>query len=782
MTYIVKVSVRSLVEYAHRAGSIDAEFRTNVSLQEGTKAHQQIQKSYAEHDLKEVHLAGILRCGELELHMEGRCDGILQDSDGVTIDEIKSTAGSLERIDENTSPVHWSQAYCYAYLYVKREGLQRLSVRLTYVQVDTGQQKRFLKTVSAAELESIMQSLAAKYAPYAKLQLEHEERRNRSIRELSFPFDEYRQGQRKLAGAVYQAIIERQKLFVKAPTGTGKTISTLFPAVKAIGEGKLLRVFYLTAKTIARTAAEQAVGFMQSRGLHLRCATLTAKEKICFKEETRCRKEYCEYANGYYDRINAAVLDLLNNETMLTRGTFETYARKHTVCPFEFSLDVSYIADAIVCDYNYVFDPRTSLKRLYEEQKKQTVLLVDEAHNLVDRGREMFSAELGKASFLQLKKEYKGRSRSVADAAKAVNDYFIGWRKAHAERKTFVQPALPEQLLPLVEAFAAAAEEELASAESAIPAGPSSGGEAQRVLLETYFAAQSFIRIAGYYNDAYVTYGETTGSDVRIKLFCLDPSALLNQISKGYGSQVFFSATLSPLSYYRDMLGGTTEDYALTLPSPFRKEQLDVLLLPLSTRYRDRELTKGRIADGIHRLLREKEGNYLLFFPSYEYMNEVYERFMERSPCAEVLVQQPVMAEEEREAFLEAFQPRRDRRCVGFAVMGGIFSEGIDLTGERLTGTVVVGVGLPQVGLERDIIKDYFDAKGRNGFDYAYVYPGINKVLQAGGRLIRTEADRGTLLLVDDRFAQAKYGQLLPEEWKPLRLMELTGEQRETAR
>ncbi|WP_282936061.1 ATP-dependent DNA helicase [Paenibacillus sp. RC67] len=765
----MKVSVRSLVEYVHRSGSIESGFRTTASLQEGTKAHQQIQKNYTELDQKEVHLAGILHYGDIELQVEGRCDGILSDGVGFTIEEIKSTGGSLDHIEADTYPVHWAQAYCYAYFFAKQEGLESLSVRLTYVQIGTEQQKRFLRGVKIVELESIIQSLAAAYEPFAVMQLEYEEKRNHSIRELAFPFDSYRQGQRLFAGAVYKSIVERQKLFAKAPTGTGKTISTLFPAVKAIGEGELQRMFYLTAKTITRTAAEQAFDFMQNKGLHLRCATLTAKDKICFKEETLCQKEYCEFANGYYDRINEAVLDILSNETLITRETFENYARKHTVCPFEYSLDVSYVVDAVICDYNYIFDPRTSLKRLYEEQKKQTALLIDEAHNLVDRGREMFSAELSKAPFLQLKRDYKGISRWVAGAAKDINDYFIHWRKAHAESKTFEQPEPPEELLPLVEAFAEAAEEELSSAFIS----RSSAGEAQQQLLEAYFAAQSFIRIAGYYNDAYVTYAEIDRSDVRLKLFCLDPSTLLSQMSKGYRSQVFFSATLSPLSYYRDMLGGSLDDYVLTIPSPFHKEQLDVWLLPLSTRYRDREATKGRIADGIHQVLQEKKGNFLIFFPSYDYLNEVYERFMEQPIEADIIVQQPVMTEPEREAFLASFQPERDKRCIAFAVMGGLFSEGIDLAGERLTGTIVVGVGLPQVGQERDIIKRYFDARGRSGFDYAYVYPGINKVLQAGGRLIRTETDQGTLLLIDDRFSQIKYQQLLPDEWKPLKVMEI---------
>jgi DNA excision repair protein ERCC-2 len=770
MSITVKVSVRALVEYVYRSGSIDDGFRTLTTLQEGTKVHQLVQQDYEEHDRKEVPMEGGISFEELHIVMDGRCDGLLLLDGALTVEEIKSTRGELAFIEEDSYPVHWAQAQCYAFMHAREEGLERMQVRLTYVQVDTQERKHYLRTYTLTELEAVMRHLAAGYAPYARLQLRHAEQRGSSCRELRFPFDAYRQGQRKLAGAVYKSIADRQRLFAKAPTGTGKTISTLFPAVKAIGEGELQRFYYLTAKTITRTAAEEAFERMSSQGLHLWSATITAKEKICFQEELRCRKEHCEFADGYYDRINEAVLDVLTQETRLTREVFERYARKHRVCPFEFSLDTAYLADAVICDYNYIFDPRVSLKRQYEEQKRETALLVDEAHNLVDRGRDMFSAELSKAPFLQLSREHKRSLPSLAAAAKAVNDFFLSLRKSYpSDQRSVVQEACPEALLPHVEAFAAEAEKTLAGM-------PPGGGETAQLLLDTYFAAQSFLRIAGYYSEAYITYAELGKSDVRLKLLCLDPSGLLRQMTKGYRSQVFFSATLSPLPYFREMLGGEADDYVMSIPSPFRKEQLDVRLLPVSTRYRDRAATKGIIAAALHQLLQEHSGNVLVFFPSYEYMREVLETWMEAEAPQRIriLVQQSGMSEEEREAFLASFQSDDERSAVGFAVMGGIFSEGIDLTGDRLTGVVVVGVGLPQVGLEREIMKEYFDRTGRNGFDYAYVYPGMNKVLQAGGRLIRTEKDRGTLLLVDDRFLQAKYRQLLPEEWKPAKELSVT--------
>ncbi|WP_334076849.1 ATP-dependent DNA helicase [Paenibacillus sanfengchensis] len=760
---VINIAVRPLVEYVFRGGDLDVGgFRTAHALVEGTRAHQQVQRHYGEGDEKEVYVSAEIPCGDLLFAVDGRCDGLLREADGaLTVDEIKSTSGDLAMIAEDTYPVHWAQAKCYAYILAKDRGLARMNVQLTYVQLPSGEQKRFRQSAEFTELEDFVQEVVRSYAPFAKMLRDHRQARDRSIAELAFPFPAYRAGQRKLAGAVYKTIAEKVNLFAKAPTGIGKTISTTFPAIKAIGEGHLQHLFYLTARTITRTAAEEAFALMESGGLRLHAVTITAKEKVCFQEEISCRKEDCPFADGFYDRINGAVLDILSRETRITRQVIEKYARKHTVCPFEFSLELAYAADALICDYNYVFDPRVSLKRMFAEQKSRTALLVDEAHNLVDRGREMYSAVLEKADFLALQRAYKGVNAGVHRAAKAVNGYFIALRKT-IEGQPRVDRDKPEDLLALLEEFILQAEPELASP------GPMTAASGDReLLLEAYFGAQAFVRIGNLYDERYVTYAEDAANDVRIKMFCLDPSHLLREAGKGFRSSIFFSATLSPLSYYRDMLGAGPGDYTVSIPSPFSREQLDVQIHPLSTRYRDRERTKEALAELLRRLVAERPpGNYLFFFPSYAYMNLIYEAFAVDVPeGVRLLVQRGEMSEAEREAFLAAFEAGREDTLVGFAVMGGIFSEGIDLVGDRLTGVAVVGVGLPQIGLERDIIKEYFQAQGKDGFDYAYVYPGMNKVLQAGGRLIRSERDQGVLLLVDDRYRQPHYARLLPEEW-----------------
>ncbi|GFN32110.1 ATP-dependent DNA helicase [Paenibacillus xylaniclasticus] len=824
----VQLSVRELVEYVYRSGDIVSGFRSAAAMAEGARIHVDVQSQYGPQDEKEHYLKAEIEYDGIVYRIDGRCDGLLQSEDGMMIDEIKSMAGELPASGDTAPRVHWAQAVCYAYMYAAQHEKVGMQVRLTYVSTTSGERVSFVRKYTFIQLQEAVMDAVRAYAPYARMLQRHALRRTESAKALAFPFPSYRAGQRKLAGAVYKTITDGTKLFAQAPTGIGKTISTLFPAVKAIGEERLRQLFYLTAKTITRTAAEEAFALMQSNGLSMHVVTLTAKDKICFQEEVRCSKELCPYADGYYDRINGALLDMLDNETLMTRTVIEHYARKHRVCPFEMSLDAAYASDALIGDYNYVFDPRVNLKRMFEERKRHSVILVDEAHNLVERGREMYSAELMKAPFLHLSRSYKGINVRLQAAAKAINDWLLALRKRVEKEQSgkggiqaigakddngaqegiagqdraetpeqrrgnesraawtalgngqAVSVTMPGDLIPLLETFT-----EEAALELSYPAIGTEAIAAEASLSELYFTSQNWVRIAKLYDERYVTMVECEKSEVRLKLFCLDPSYLLCQAGKGFRAQVFFSATLSPLSYYMDILGGGGEsDYSLSVPSPFSPEQLDVRVQPLSTRYRDREQSIEPIARALLEMVSGEErpnGNTLAFFPSYDYMNRVYERFMAivesmepRSLMLQTIVQAGSMREEEREAFLAAFQAGNAEPLLGFAVMGGIFSEGVDLVGDRLTGVAVIGVGLPQVGLERDMIRDYCERTGRNGFDYAYVYPGMNKVLQAGGRLIRSETDQGCLLLIDDRYLAQPYNRLLPPEWKPYKIIQVT--------
>ncbi|MFC3747441.1 helicase C-terminal domain-containing protein [Paenibacillus sp. GCM10012306] len=762
MKHRISISVRTLVEYVFRSGSLEPGFRSAASMAEGTRIHQKIQKRYKEGDQKEVYLKTEIPYKELLLVVDGRCDGLLLSEEGsLVVEEIKSTGEPLDLLGEGRE-VHWAQALMYAYMIALEQELTSMEVRLTYVRRGGEEERSLQRSVSMEELADFAADTVARYAPYAEMLLRHDIAKEQSIRELGFPFPAYRKGQRHFAGAVYKAVSEGVNLFAQAPTGIGKTMSTLFPVIKAIGEGRAKGFFYLTAKTITRMAAQEALALLSARGLILHVITLTAKDKACFREEGLCSSEHCPFAEGYYDRINGALLDMLGQEILMTREVIASYAKKHGVCPFEFSLDAAYACDAVICDYNYIYDPRISLKRLAEERKKDTVLLVDEAHNLVDRGREMFSAALQKAPFLGLQRQYKVSNPSLSAAAKSVNTFFITIRKlCNAEGQGWWND-FPEELPGLLETFTAEAELELIHPSIMLAAVPEEG---EASLLETFYAVQGMLRTFKTYDERYVTYAENRRSDVYLKLFNLDPSYLLRQMSKGYRSQILFSATLAPMSYYRDMIGATEEDYSLTVSSPFQKEQWEVSLLPLSTRYHDREASLPPLSEALHRMC-SRPGNYLVFFPSYVYLQNVYDLFSERHPEVPTLVQDSGMSEEAREDFLAAFRPDTSQTLLGFAVLGGIFSEGVDLPGDRLNGVMVVGVGLPQLGLERNLLRSYFNRQGKNGFDYAYVYPGMCKVLQAGGRLIRTENDHGIIVLADDRFTQQPYHRLLPEEWR----------------
>jgi len=500
-----------------------------------------------------------------------------------------------------------------------------------------------------------------------------------------------------------------------------------------------------------------AVYRMWEKGLRLKTIVLTAKDKICFKEESNCNPEYCEYAKGYFDKVNAVLKEVFTQEGIITRETVEAYARKHEVCPFELSLDLSNWMDCIICDYNYVFDPRASLKRFFAEKESNYVLLIDEAHNLVDRAREMFSAELHKKPFLEAKRLMKGIAPFISKAAGRINSVMLAIKKKSEGKSCCIAKEELKELYPALKDFISQGDEWLAS---------NHGSEGHRDILELYFEATAFLRIYEIFDERYITYVELSGSDVKLKLFCLDPSKLLGEITGKVKASIFYSATLTPLHYFKDILGGSEQDYNMKLASPFENSNLSLTIAHnVSTRYMDRENSLSEIADYIKKAVEIRKGNYLVFFPSYKYMNEVYANFTAKYPGVEAILQQPAMQEEERESFLQNFQQHSKKGLVGFVVMGGIFSEGIDLVGDRLIGAVVVGVGLPQVCFERDIIMDFFMKKNSMGFEYAYMYPGMNKVMQAAGRVIRSESDRGVVLLIDGRFGSGRYTSMFPKEW-----------------
>ena len=761
---IIRISVRSLVEFILREGDIDN--RVSGSMEKdamllGGKIHRKIQSRMGTNYTAEVPLKIQMPCDGFVLQIEGRADGVLKDDGKVLIDEIKGILRSLEHL-EAPVPVHLAQAKCYAYIYAVQNSLKCIDVQMTYCQMETEEIRRFCQEFEFQELQTWFQDLVTQYEKWAKFEIEWRNVRNDSIRQIEFPFP-YREGQRDLVASVYRTILRKKKLFIQAPTGVGKTMATVFPAVRAMGEGLGEKIFYLTAKTIMRTVAEQAFSLLKEKGLLYKTITLTAKEKICFCEEAECNPDACPYAKGHFDRVNDAVFDLITHSGDWSREVLEEQAKKHMVCPFEMSLDVSNWADAVICDYNYVFDPQAHIKRFFSESGKEEYLfLIDEAHNLVERGREMYSASLYKEDLLEVRKLVKAEDPKLAKRLSECNQQFLELKR---ECEHY-------QILKSVSHIALKLMNVLSKLEDYLE--ECKDAEKKKRVLDFYFAVRSFLNIHDIMDENYVIFSEMMEDGrFQIKLFCVNPAVNLQNYLEQGNSTIFFSATLLPVHYYKKLLSVEKDDYAVYAHSSFPQENKFLFIgTDVSTRYTRRgESTYQRFARYIAVMAEQKKGNYMAFFPSYRFLEEVHTCFLE---CVDhevdSICQVSYMDEEQREEFLEEFEREREKSLVAFCVMGGIFSEGIDLTEDKLIGAVIAGTGLPQVCTEREILKQYFNAADMDGFDYAYLYPGMNKVLQSAGRVIRTESDRGVILLLDDRFREMRYREVFPREWQQYQL------------
>ena len=761
---IIRISVRSLVEFILREGDIDN--RVSGSMEKdamllGGKIHRKIQSRMGTNYTAEVPLKIQMPCDGFVLQIEGRADGVLKDDGKVLIDEIKGILRSLEHL-EVPVPVHLAQAKCYAYIYAVQNSLKCIDVQMTYCQMETEEIRRFCQEFEFQELQTWFQDLVTQYEKWAKFEIEWRNVRNDSIRQIEFPFP-YREGQRDLVVSVYRTILRKKKLFIQAPTGVGKTMATVFPAVRAMGEGLGEKIFYLTAKTIMRTVAEQAFSLLKEKGLLYKTITLTAKEKICFCEEAECNPDACPYAKGHFDRVNDAVFDLITHSGDWSREVLEEQAKKHMVCPFEMSLDVSNWADAVICDYNYAFDPQAHLKRFFSESGKgEYLFLIDEAHNLVERGREMYSASLYKEDLLEVRKLVKAEDPKLAKGLSECNQQFLELKR---ECEHY-------QILKSVSHIALKLMNVLSKLEDYLE--ECKDAEKKKRVLDFYFAVRSFLNVHDIMDENYVIFSEMMEDGrFQIKLFCVNPAVNLQNYLEQGNSTIFFSATLLPVHYYKKLLSVEKDDYAVYAHSSFPQENKFLFIgTDVSTRYTRRgESTYQRFARYIAVMAEQKKGNYMAFFPSYRFLEEVHTCFLEYVDHeVDSICQVSYMDEEQREEFLEEFEQEREKSLVAFCVMGGIFSEGIDLTDDKLIGAVIAGTGLPQVCTEREILKQYFNAADMDGFDYAYLYPGMNKVLQSAGRVIRTESDRGVILLLDDRFRAMRYREVFPREWQQYQL------------
>ena len=774
----IRISVRNLVEFVMRSGDLDNRRTAGAkkeAMQAGSRLHRKIQKRMGTSYRSEVMLRHQVQEDMFDILVEGRADGIITEPAGVTIDEIKCIYMDVSRLEE-PEPVHLAQALCYGWFYSIQKELDSVGIQITYCNIETEEIRRFKEARSFEELKAWFEGLIHEYVKWARYLYHHGIRRQECLKELPFPYP-YREGQKELAGNVYRSIARKRNLFIQAPTGVGKTLSTIYPSLKAMGEGHGEKLFYLTAKTITRSVAEEAFSILRREGnLYFNTVTITAKEKLCVMEKPDCNPQACPRAKGHYDRVNDAVYEIIQEVDGITRDKVLEYAQRYQICPFEFCLDISNWVDGIICDYNYVFDPNVKLKRYFDqgEPGQGYLFLVDEAHNLVPRAREMYSASLIKEDVLLTKRILKtqpGAAKVIAQLDKC-NQRLLELKRSYGVdeggRRTVLGSAY--ELLPDVNALALNLMTMFGELETFM--NENIEFTDRDLVLEFYFAVRDFLYVYDRLDESYRIYDQILADgSFMVKLLCINPAVNLKEcLDKGV-STLFFSATLLPIQYYKELLSGSQEEYAVYAKSPFPEENRMVLAASdVSSRYSRRGPSEyEKIVDYICRVVEGKKGNYMVFCPSYQYLHAIEDILAAREASGALSfiwnAQTNHMTEEDRETFLHSFEEERDCSMAALCVMGGIFSEGIDLKEERLIGAVIIGTGLPQVNTEQEILKEYFDEQGEHGFDYAYQYPGMNKVMQAAGRVIRTIRDRGIIALLDDRFLRPEYVALFPREW-----------------
>lgn len=740
MEEMFRISVRELVAFSCFAPDImpatDAE-----ALLTGAQAHRARQAEYE--GQTEQTIRHVYELNGASVQVYGRMDAFV-DGDIPFVEEIKLCRAmpTEARIE------HRAQAVCYAAMLAEEQECPAVRISICYVNDDGIVQRSFEEEVTAEALRAEMHALLAPFVRFAIREAEHRAARDESLRALPFPFDSYRKGQRELAAQVYTAIQRKKRLFASLPTGTGKSAAVLYPALKALGNSLTERVIYLTARNTARQSPLNALRRMNERGMQARCCVLTAREKLC-PAPTRCHPDDCPRAKGHFLRQGEAIDALLaSGITVWDDGVIIAFANRYEICPFEFALALSEIADVLLMDLNYAFDPFAQLKRLFQRQKNFT-LLADEAHHAVERVRESLSGVLDSHELGRIRTEYgkgygrkNGVYRSLTTLIHALRDL-----ECPTGETTLKEPP---------EGIAAKTQIVLDEAIAALPAAGAGMQELIRICLPYLYAQE-------HLDEDYAVLLEKHGKERALTLYCLLPGREIGRVTKGLRGSVFFSATLNPLPAMKQLLGGSEDDACFALPSPFPPARLQVIRRNISTRYEKREESAAQIADCIHELLEHHPGNTLVFFPSYAYLNLV-SGHLDTDRLPELWVQKRDMEETDRDAFLSAFENAKLPR-LGLCVLGGLFSEGIDLPGKQLVNVAVVGVGLPVPSAKLNAVRACYQRHFGDGFAYACRIPGMQKVLQAAGRVIRSETDSGIVMLLDDRYQQWEYAAMLPQEW-----------------
>lgn len=751
------LSVHQLVDSLLRCGDIDSRVFNRSSMQEGIKIHSRFQEKQGSDYISEYSLSKLFVVDDIEINLQGRADGIIKTKDDkYIIDEIKSTVADLISFKTDNLEWHLGQAKCYALMFCYEQKKSSIGIRMTYIKQGKEKEKLvdnyfFLKD----DLEQYVYSLLENYLCFYRLIFKHIEERNVSIKELSFPFSHYRKGQREFAKYAYAITKNSGRLYCEAPTGIGKTMSALFPFIKALTDDEKSKIFYLTAKTTGKEAAYEAIKVLKKQNFILKEIVITAKDKICFCPGKGCNPDECPFAKGYYNKIQSVLRYCFIYHSSYDLNTIVAIAKENEICPFEFELDLSLFCDVIICDYNYMFDPISHMKRYFDEDSSHHLALIDEAHNLADRSRDMYSASISSFEFDKARKSISSLKHSrLKRMMKRIKTLFDETRLVYEEGNTIVG-FFSESLLKALNSFINLMQDLNKNEHEVV----------SRELFDFYLSINRFFKIMEYVNERFICYIRKKGKQVEFFVYCLDASRYIADVTNKIKGSVFFSATLSPMDYYVDILGGLTHsDPTIILPSPFPKDHLKVLVAPkISVKWKNRNDSYHEVAEYINSFIKNKVGNYFIYSPSYDYMDKLIPHIK----LDDILFfkQEREMEEKDKQTFLEHFQPSPKKTTLGFIVLGGTFSEGINLVDDRLIGAVVIGIGLPKINFESDQIADYYSKMEKPGRDYAYLYPGMNKVMQAVGRVIRGEQDRGAVLLIEERYLNKQYQNLFRLEW-----------------
>lgn len=770
-TITLRLSVHDLVDFLLRTGDIDTRVFNTTTMREGTRLHTQYQSRQGHDYFSEVTLSHVFEKQPYRLILDGKADGVYIRDHRLFIEEIKTTIAPLETFHRQHERWHLMQAACYGFIYADAHDIKDITIRLVYIHQETEETFEKAYEFTFDEITKDVDDLVVEYLAFYEVLHRKWEERQASLQSLPFPFRQFRSGQRALAKYAYGAAQRQSRLYAEAPTGIGKTMSTLYPFVKSLEMDRNQKIFYLTAKQSGKEAAVNAIELLRKQGASLSSIVLTAKEKICFTKGAGCNPDECPFAKGYYDKIKDVIEDSLRTYDHFDYDTIVTLARKHKVCPFELSLDLALYVDVVVADYNYVFDPNVYLRRFFEEDGQRYIALVDEAHNLVERARDMYSSSLDYVTYLKAKKKLsKLANKSLKKHLKTLSAYFNRLHENPIGQTSLTLDPLLIKLLDKIFTSLQAMQKELKM-------------KLDDEIMDFYFECNRMIKLSelvtGHHAFYYSKVNDKEGS---VKLYCLNPSLYVAKTLNQLGSSVLFSATLSPMPYYLPMLGSEQHHAILQLPSPFPKENLCLMVAPLvSTRFKDRTQSGLLISQYIQQAVGSKLGNYLVFFPSYQYLEQI-RALLQFDHDVHVIVQKSEMKAEEQEQFLNEFKPNPLQTTVGLVVLGGAFSEGIDLVDDRLIGCIIVGVGMPQLSYERDLIKDYFNTQKQDGFAFAYTYPGMNRVLQAMGRVIRSESDKGMVLLLDDRYLTSAYKVMFQHQYEDFHVVTNTQEVQTTLR